>query len=401
MKILEINSVPCGSTGKIMLGITQLCRAKGHEVYMSSGYTRHPMPELKGKYIKIGTPISKLIHVWGTRFTGLHGCFSYFSTRYFLHKVKRIAPDVIHLHNLHHNYINLPLLFKYIKKHNVKVVWTLHDCWSFTGQCPHFDMIGCDKWLTGCYACPQYKEYPTSFVDRTKPMYQKKKKWFTGVKDLTLVTPSRWLANLAARSFLGGYPVKVIHNGIDLDVFTATDGDFRRRFGCESKFILLGVAFGWGEKKGLDVFIELARRLPERFQIVLVGTSEQTDALLPPNIISVHRTQDQKELAQIYSAADLFVNPTREDTFPTVNIESLACGTPVLTFGTGGSPEMLNESCGCVVPKNDVDAMEQEILRIERERPFSKEACRNAAERFDKKEKFAEYAALFSNEEHI
>ena len=384
-----------------MLGITQLCRAEGHEVYMSSGYTRHPMPELKGKYIKIGTPISKLIHVWGTRFTGLHGCFSYFSTRYFLHKVKKISPDVIHLHNLHHNYINLPLLFKYIKKHNVKVVWTLHDCWSFTGQCPHFDIIGCDKWLTGCYSCPQYRDYPSSFVDRTKLMYKKKKKWFTGVRDMTLVTPSKWLAGLAARSFLAEYPVTVVNNGIDLARFRPIQSDVKERLGCADKFLLLGVSFGWDNKKGLDVFLELARRLPCDYQILLVGTNEETDRLLPPNVISIHRTQNQEELAELYAAADLLVNPTRGDTFPTVNIESLACGTPVLTFDTGGSPEILTDACGAVVPKNDVDAMERAILRIAAERPFSRAACRARAEEFDKTEKFAEYLPLFSKGECI
>ena len=295
------------------------------------------------------------------------------------------------------NYINLPLLFKYIKKHNVKVVWTLHDCWSFTGQCPHFDIIGCDKWLTGCYSCPQYRDYPSSFVDRTKLMYKKKKKWFTGVRDMTLVTPSKWLAGLAARSFLAEYPVTVVNNGIDLARFRPIQSDVKERLGCADKFLLLGVSFGWGVKKGLDVFIELAKRLPPEYRIVLVGTDEETKKSLPDNIIAIQRTQDQKELAQIYSAADLFVNPTREENFPTVNIESLACGTPVLTFRTGGSPEILDETCGAVVPKNDVNDLIKAIQTICREKPYDSKACCLRAQEYEANDKFLDYVKIYES----
>jgi glycosyltransferase involved in cell wall biosynthesis len=226
-------------------------------------------------------------------------------------------------------------------------------------------------------------------------MWKLKKKWFTGIKDATIITPSQWLGDLVKQSYLGEYPVKVINNGIDLSVFKPTESDFRKKHNLENKHILLGVALFWDYKKGLDVFIELSKRLDDRYQIVLVGTSDEVDKQLPNNIISIHRTQNQEELAEIYSTADVLLNPTREDTFPTVNIESLACGTPIVTFNTGGSPEIINETCGVVTEVNDVDHMEKAIRRICEEKPYSKEACVSRASNFDKDEKFKEYVELY------
>ena len=395
MKIFEINSVPYGSTARIMLGIADLAQQNGCEVGMAAGYSYHPLREIQGRYMQVGTALGKEFHTLASRFTGLNGVYSRLATRRLLKKIDRFAPDILHLHNLHGWYLNLPMLFRYIKKRRVRVVWTLHDCWAFTGHCPHFDMIGCDKWRTGCSRCPAHREYPKTYIDRSATMYKRKKDWFTGVEDMTIVTPSRWLSDLVRQSFLGAYPVRVINNGIDLSVFRPVTSDFRAKYHCEDKRIILGVSFGWGEKKGLDVFRMLAKRLPEDYQIVLVGTDEATDKILPPEILSIHRTQDQAELAGIYAAADLFVNPTREENFPTVNIEALACGTPVLTFATGGSPEIIDGTCGASVAKNDADALEREILRICTERPYPAEACRKRAEQYDAREKFAEYLSLY------
>ena len=212
---------------------------------------------------------------------------------------------------------------------------------------------------------------------------------------MTLVTPSHWLGELAKQSFLGEYPVQVIHNGIDLSIFSPRSNDFRKKYSCENKFILLGVAFDWGKKKGLDVVIELSKRLNESYQIVLVGTNDRVDTQLPKNIISIHRTQNQMELAEIYTSADLFINPTREETYPTVNMESIACGTPVLTFRTGGSPEILNDKTGYVVDCDDIDAMEQEIMRISTMRPYIESACLEHAKTFDMQNCFKEYVKLY------
>ena len=396
MKTVLINSCNFGSTGNIMLEIAETAENGGYTAAVCYPQSRDNSRKQKEKDFIIGTRFSRNIHLMLAEITGLNGCFSYFSTLKLLKKLDKLKPDIIHLHNLHNCYINLSLLFKYIKKHNIKTVWTLHDCWSFTGHCPHFDMIGCNKWKTGCYSCPQYKEYPKSLFDNSKIMYRLKRKWFSGVKNMTIVTPSEWLASLVKESYLKDYPVKVINNGIDLNVFKPTESDFRKKYALENKYIVLGVAFGWGRRKGLDVFIELARRLDkEKYKVVLVGTDDNVDKLLPENIISIHRTQNQTELVKIYSAADVFANPTREENYPTVNMESVACGTPVVTFNTGGSPEMLDETCGAAVAKDDNDAMYNEIIRICEKKPYSLEACIKKAKGFDKNEKFGEYIRLY------
>ena len=396
MKIVSINSLPNGSTGRIMCEIADMSRKDGFDVYCYWGSWYFEIKEINVKYGRFGSSIENKISAVFSILTGLQNFGSIIGTISLIKKIKKIDPDIIHLHNLHLWTINLPMLFKYIKKHNIKTVWTLHDCWAFTGHCPYFDIVGCNKWKTGCYGCPQYKEYPKSLFDNSKYMYRLKKKWFTGVKNMTIVTPSEWLAGLVKESYLRDYPVKVINNGIDLNAFKPTESDFREKYALENKCIVLGVAFGWGKRKGLDVFIELAKRLDkEKYKIVLVGTDDNVDKLLPDNIISIHRTQNQTELAKIYSAADVFANPTREENYPTVNMESVACGTPVVTFNTGGSPEILDETCGAAVAKNDIGAMYNEIIRICEAKPYSMEACIKRAKGFDKNEKFEKYIRLY------
>lgn len=397
MRIAEINSCNFGSTGKIMLEIADVAEKNGHTAVVCYPKSRTNAKKQKKSDIVIGSRLSRNLHLKLAGITGLNGCFSYFSMLIFLRKINKFKPDILHLHNIHNCYINLSMLFNHIKKHNIKTVWTFHDCWAFTGHCPHFTMVNCYKWKTGCYNCSQYKEYPQSLFDNSKKMYRLKKKWFMGVENLTIVTPSEWLAGLVKQSFLKDYPVKVINNGIDLEVFKPTPSDFRKKYGiAENKFILLGVAFGWGKRKGLDVFIDLQKRLDNaKYQIVLVGTDNSVDKQMSSSIISIHRTQNQTELAEIYTAADLFVNPTREENYPTVNMEALSCGTPVLTFKTGGSPEIIDETCGSVVPCNDIDALESEIRRICETNPYSTVNCLERAKTFDMHKRFQEYVRLY------
>lgn len=400
MRIVQINGGAKGSTGKIMMGIAEVARVQGHEVMCASPITttNRDAGEDCG-YYRIGTFNSRRVSVALSRITGFNGCFAWIETRKLLKKIDEFKPDVIHLHNLHDSYINLPMLFSYIKKHNVPTVWTLHDCWSFTGQCPHFTMVKCDKWKTGCHNCPQYKEYPASLYDNTKKMWQLKKKWFTGVKNMTIVTPSRWLARLAQESYLKEYSIQVINNGIDLNVFKPTQSNFRERYEIPAeKHIILGVSFAWGYRKGLDCFVEMAEKLGEQYQIVLVGTDDEIDRNLPHNIISIHRTQNQKELAEVYSAADVFVMPTREENYPTVNMEAIACGTPVVTFDTGGSPEMLDDKTGIVVEVNDIEATKKAIKDIcEKKKCNDEEYIVAYSKNFDMKKRFAEYIELYAN----
>lgn len=395
MKIVEINTCDYGSTGKIMLQIAETARENNHAVTTFSRKWNNTKT-ISHSHIYFGSFLENALHHILAETTGLSECFSFIGTLSLILKLKKIKPDIIHLHNLHGWYINLPLLFKYIKNHNIKTVWTLHDCWAFTGHCTYFDMARCNKWKMGCRNCTQYKDYPKSFFDNSKYMYRLKKKWFTGVKNMTIITPSEWLAGLVKESYLKDYPVRVINNGIDLDVFKPTESDFKKKYALENKYIVLGVAFGWGKRKGLDVFIELANRLDkEKYKIVLVGTDDNIDKLLPDNIISIHRTQNQTELAEIYTAANVYVNPTREDNYPTVNMEAVACGTPVLTFNTGGSPEMLDENCGAVVTKDNTDAVFYEIIRICETKPYTEEGCLKKAEVFDKDMKFKNYRELY------
>ena len=287
------------------------------------------------------------------------------------------------------------MLFEYINKHAIPVIWTFHDCWAFTGQCPYFDIVGCDKWKKGCHHCPQIHVEPKSlFLDTSRFMWNKKRKLFNLPQQMTIVTPSRWLADLTRESFFKNYPIKVINNGINLDVFKPAPSDFREKYNRKDKYILLGVANEWGERKGLDVFIELANRLDDSYQIVLVGTNDNVDKQLPVNIISIHKTYNQKELAEIYTAADLFVNPTREENFPTVNIEALACGLPVITFETGGSVEIIDEYCGQSVKRNDIDVLIKGIADI-RNIPYERDACIRRSKNFNMSDKFQEYIALY------
>lgn len=404
MKIIEINMLHSGSTGKIMLGLAETARRAGHQVYTFSPHYyqrggRPSFPPIEG-HEYFGTPFENMLHLRASQITGLQGYFSWFGTKELLSKVSAIRPDVIHLHNLHNRTINLPMLVAYIKKRKIPTLWTLHDCWAFTGQCPHFTMEKCDKWKSGCGGCSQIRSYPDAFVDRTRFMWKKKRSWFTGVPDMTLVTPSQWLADLVKQSFLREYSVKVIPNGIDLSIFKPRVSDFRKRYRIpDGKNILLGVAFGWGVRKGLDVFLELAKRLDgAKYQIVLVGTDDSVDKQLPESIISIHRTENQQQLAEIYTAADLFVNPTREENYPTVNMESIACGTPVLTFRTGGSPEIVSPDTGSVVGCDDVDSLEKEIVRICQTRPYTEEQCLNRAAEFDQFHRFKEYIRLYERE---
>lgn len=398
MRIAVINSVQYGSTGTIARKIAQQAREQGNEVEVYVPRGRHNR-EAAADVNLFGSQFSEDSHIILSKITGLNGCYSIIATQRLISCIERFSPDILHLHNLHNSYINLPLLFRYIKKRNIRVIWTLHDCWSFTGHCPYFTMAKCDKWRTGCHDCPNYHGYPESIFDNSEFMWKFKKKWFTEVENMTIVTPSQWLADLVKQSFLKEYPVKVIHNGIDLSVFKPTPSNFREshQIGKDQK-MLLGVAFGWGVRKGLDVFIELSRRLDgERYQIVLVGTDDIVDKQLPSNIISIHRTQNPTELAEIYTASDLFIIPTREDNYPTVNMEAIACGTPVLTFRTGGSPEMIDDKTGDSVNAEDIDTLVRKIEHICDKMPYTLGDCLNRAGEFDAQKCFERYVALMEN----
>lgn len=391
MKIVQINSVcGVGSTGKICVAVSRLLAQKNVENYVlyASGKSEYPLG------IRYMTSKEVKWQALRSRILGNYGFNSVRATKRLLKELDRIQPDIVHLHNLHGHNVHLGMLCTYLKEKKIKVFWTFHDCWAFTGYCPHYDMAGCDQWKTQCARCIQKKHY-SWFWDRSAYLYRKKREALTGL-DMTVITPSQWLADQVRQSFLREYPTKVIHNGIDPSVFYPHESDFRQKNGLEHKHVVLGVAFGWGPRKGLDVFVELAKRLDDTYRIVLVGTDDAVDRQLPSNILSIHRTQNPAELAEIYSAADVFVNPTREENYPTTHMEALACGTPVVSFATGGSLEMLDATCGCGVPKNDVDGLEGQIRRICEEGPYMVEACVERAKDFDQEARFRDYIALYT-----
>ena len=390
MKVAQINAVcSIGSTGKICASIADLLTKNGIEnrVYYNNRTSSHPCA------VRYGTDIQLKRASLSAHLLGNWGFEGKAATRELIKKLDGFQPDIIQLHNLHSHACNLEILFSWIKEKRVKVFWTFHDCWAYTGGCMYYDAAGCERWKTGCGDCPQKKAFSYLF-DCSASMYKKKKALFSDL-NLTIITPSKWLADEVKRSFLRDHPVKVIYNGIDLNVFSPAASDFKERYGIKDKKIVLGVAMEWGKRKGLDVFIELSERLKDDYKVVLAGVDSETAGKLPSGIVTVPKTKSANELAEIYSAADVFVDPTREDNFPTVNLEALACGTPVVTFRTGGSPEALDETCGAVVEKNDVDALEHEIRRVCETKPYSREACRQRAEKFGEADKFMEYILLY------
>lgn len=365
MRVMQITAFSgWGCTGRIALGIHNALKAENHESLIAWG-RRNTVPE-EIETIKIGSKIDQQIHGLYTRFTDKCGFASKRVTRTFLKKIEEYKPDLIQLHILHGYYINLEILFNYIKKHNIPIVWTFHDCWAFTGHCPYFDLIGCEKWKTGCNNCPQKAHHPTSWLmDNSVWNWKKKKELFTKQK-MTVVTPSKWLGGLVKQSFLKECNVHVINNGINLVDFKPTQSDIARRMDIESKKIVLGVSSTWVKSKGLDDFIQLSKILPSEYQIVLVGLSKKQIKELPPPIIGVERTDSIRELAELYTAATVFVNPTYEDNYPTTNLEAIACGTPVVTYKTGGSTEVVEKTGnGEIVDQGNIVGLKDAIIRLE------------------------------------
>lgn len=392
MKVLQINSV-CGrgSTGRIAADLADLLAAQGHECRIA--YGRDTAPErYQDIAVKIGSEWDNRLHGVETRLFDAHGFGSKRATARFLDWVKAYDPDLIHLHNIHGYYLQVELLFDYLKQAGKPVIWTLHDCWAFTGHCAYFTAAGCEQWKSGCSgSCPQTGEYPRcAGWSRSRENFLRKQAAFTGVPNLTIVTPSQWLAGLVRQSCLREYPVQVIPNGIDLTIFRPMDGDFRAKHGLVGKQVLLGVANVWDARKGLQDFIKLSALLTADQQIVLVGLTNEQIQTLPPNILGIARTSSVQELAEIYSAADVFLNPTHEDNFPTTNLEALACGTPVITYRTGGSPEAIDATCGLTV-----DCAPKALLEAINRLDVKKEDCLKRAGLYDKTQRFMEYVSLY------
>lgn len=386
MKVVQINSVcGVGSTGGITVEISRILTENGIENYIL--YTNGSYDYPSG--IKYSTlPQIKLNATFAKTF-GNYGFNSYISTANLIRLLNKIKPDIVHLHNIHSHDMNLSIFFKYLKKTNVRVIWTFHDCWAFTGYCMHFDMLECSKWQVLCKECPQAKKY-SLFADKSTKLFNEKKELFTSIEDMTIVAPSNWLAELTKHSFLNKYPIEVIYNGIDLDVFMPRESDFKTKYLLENKKIVLGIPKG-----KFEYFLELNKILSDEYKLVLVGLKDGDIRKMPSDILALPYTRNRKELAEIFTASDVYINTTLEDTFPTVNLEALACGTPVITFNTGGSPESIDDNTGLVVEKRNINAMSDAVKEICNGHDRS-DACIERANRlYNKNDRFKDYLDLY------
>ena len=356
MKVLMINTVcGTGSTGRICTDIANILKERGGDCLIC--YGRGSGIGFDNTY-KIGYKISVNLHALKTRITDKHGLGSKFDTKKLIKKIQEYDPDIIHLHNIHGYYLNYKMLFEFLANYNKPIVWTLHDFWPFTGHCAYFDFIQCDKWKNLCNKCQLKNDYPASkLISSAKHNFLQKKASFTSVKNMTIVTPSNWLKRLIKQSFLSSYPVAVINNGIDTNVFKHTESNLREVFGLNNKFIILAVANIWNARKGIDDIIKLADLLDDNEVIVIVG--KVLNEVNHKKILFIERTSDVWELAKLYTIADVVINPTYEDNYPTINLEAQACGTPVITYATGGSVESVVSDN--IVEKSDYKALYKKI----------------------------------------
>lgn len=397
--VFQINTIiNSGSTGRIAEEIGIAIRSRGWRSIIAYGRnTRSSQSEL----FRIGNDWDIKFHGLKTRFFDMHGLGSALATKHLIKKIKETSPDIIHLHNIHGYYLNYPLLFDFLSKVNIPVVWTLHDCWALTGHCVHFSYVHCERWKTQCMCCPQKNQYPASiFIDRSTRNYLLKKKYFTSVKNMRIISVSNWLNNLVEDSFLNIYPHQRIYNGVDIEQFVIKDScalvKNEYKIGREKK-ILLGVASQWIDRKGINDFISLRKKLIDEYIVILVGLTKKQISSLPKGIIGIQKTDNRQQLVNLYSAADIFINLTWEDNFPTTNLEAMACGTPVITYKTGGSIEAVSNETGRIVEQGDIDGIIDAIEQLLHERSGKySHACRQrAVDLYNKQDRYAEYINLY------
>ncbi len=396
-KLLQINIVAnWGSTGRIAEEIGQLAISKGWESYIAYGRGK---PQSQSQLIRVGSNLDMYSHVIQSRLLDNHGLASKKATERLIQKIVDISPDIIHLHNIHGYYLNYPTLFSFLNKANIPVIWTFHDCWPFTGHCAYFDFVNCNKWKEQCHSCEALNTYPVSIFDASSRNYALKKQYLTQVPQMVLVPVSHWLDGLIHESLLSHYDSKVVHNGINTELFLPTfDDSIRDKYKLGNRFIILGLTNIWAARKGLNDILKLNDIIDHSiYQIVLVGLNEKQMKQIPDSIIGIPRTDSLDDLVKLYSLAGVFINPTWEDNFPTTNLEALSCGTPVITYQTGGSPEAIDEKTGYVVPKGDVNALYEAVGKVY-EGNIKRDDCRKRAiNLYDKNSCYAKYIDLYNS----
>ncbi len=419
MKVLQINQVyKFGSTGRIIEELINVACLDNIEMFVAYGYPKSVNNIVAEDNALCLQPkaLRRKLNILRTRIFGHHGFYNEYETKNLIRWMDEIHPDIIHLHNIHNHYINIKLLFEYIKKHNIPIVWTLHDCWPFTGHCAYFDFRNCDRWKTECIRCQSIKDYPkTWFYDNTQRNYNEKRKIFTQICNIVFVSPSRWLHDLHQQSFLKQYPCMIINNGIDTSVFKPIKSRVREDYNIGNRKMYLAVSSGLAQRKGRTYLLDFSNYLNDDEVLVIVGLQKNQVRLLPDNgkVIGIQRTNTADELVGLYSEANVFINPTLEDNFPTTNIEALACGTPVVTFNTGGSIEcvlddeiivsnsgdIIKTKVGAVVPQKDINALliaAREIC-LEGKSKYQEKCREKAVKRYNKVMQYKKYIELYKN----
>lgn len=396
--LLQINvDANNGSNGAIARDLGSLVMKNGWESYIA--YGRDSVPSTS-RLIRIGGKLNVLFHVAISRIFDNHGLLSTVATKRFIRQIKSINPDIIHLHNIHGYYINYRVLFDYLRESGIPVVWTLHDCWPYTGHCSHFISAKCNRWKEGCHHCPLKSHYPKSILfDLSARNYQIKKTVFTSLPKMVITTVSQWMGEQASCSFLNKYPIHVIKNGIDTAVFRYSPGVVRERYKITAKFLLIGVAANWSQSKGLFDYYELQKSLNQDYQIVLIGlTPSQIDAL-PEGIIGIKRTENLQELVQLYSAADVVLNLSYAESFGLTTIEGMACGTPGIVYDNTASPELVTSETGIIVPTGNIEFVAKAVNDITAKgKDYYKENCQKRAhQHFDKDVIYSQYFQLYCN----
>jgi len=401
-KILQINTViNTGSTGRIAEDIGIAILKSGWESYIAYGRYGNSS---KSRAIKIGNRIDNYIQVLYTRLLDKHGYGSKRATRSLIREIKKINPDIIHLHNVHGYYLNLNIFFRYLHSVSIPVVWTLHDCWAYTGHCTHYMYVDCQKWMDHCNCCPQIGQYPKSFIDNSYTNFKRKKQLFNDVKNLTVVPVSNWLEGQLKHSFLKGVPLKKIYNGINTAVYkTESSLSNSRRYGLKDKFVILGVASKWEDRKGLIDFKLLSENLLDDELIVLIGLTEMQIKSLPPKILGIKRTEDIKQLIEFYSTADVLFSPSKEETFGLVVIEAMACGTPAIVYNSTASPELVDEQTGFVVDIGNLLEIRLALNKVkEKGKEHYADFCRERVVRyFERNTMCNAYLDLYKNILHL
>lgn len=376
-----------GSIGSITTQIgDSFVKTFGGNSFITYHFRCYPSPSSKNISIKVGTPLSFLVHILWTRLFDAHGLASWYDTKKLIRVIEEKHIDIVHLHNIHGYYVNIKMLINYLRENNIPVVWTIHDCWNFTGHCAHYYEVNCYRWKKGCAKCPYKKRYPKSILmNRSAHMFNFKKELFTSLDNVVLIPVSNWQEEILRESFLGNKRIIRVYNGIDTDVFRPCDNtdSIKSKYGLKNRFVLLGVATGWGPDKGSLDYIKLSKLLPKDYQIVLVGLNDDAAKQFPSDIMCLPRTNSQNELVELYSVADVLMSLSYQESMGLTIVEAMACGTPAIVYNNTAQPELVNTNTGIVVETGNVDQVYSAVKDIRKKgKQFYSNFCRERAESF-------------------